>query len=201
MGKKNKTESEENLQQVQPQKRPLTAKEKRRLIMAALFTISMFVMGYYVIKQLIISYDSKLGGTWQLKTVALEANNESKAQVGLRLAVHDEKNGPEASYEVIDASGEVLTDTGYRTVPELGEYIVVLQVKGLTPWEMTKEQLSHGAIDIPSEQNHDGILNNMEAFFLDDGDITFCYGFNKPVEVTNFESTKRHVDITFEIKE
>lgn len=200
MGKKSKQKEMEVPVQDTERKRPkLTAEEKRKLYIAGGLMIVMFIVGYFTIKSIFVTYDNQLGGDWQLKSIVLEETEHPyQEQIGLRLAVDDQKEGPEAVYELKTDADPVLTDEGEIFLPELGAYRVDVTVKELTVWPEVENVLANGAIDIYQEDGTQGIVKKLQAFTRADGTRIFCFGLEEEPVVSNFESTKRHVKIQFE---
>ncbi len=192
--------AEPQVQQAPTGRPALTKTERRKIYIAVLLMVFMFVVAYFIIKNVFVaSYDRSLGGLWQLERIVMEkTEKEEQTLVVLRLLTKDMEEVPEAAYEISGADEPVLTAEGEQMLPELGAYKVVLTVKDLTLFPEVEKGLSQGLIEVSAGENNNLFLKRMQAFRISENEMAFCFGFDENPEVSLFENTKDQLRIQFE---
>ena len=181
-------------------RQPLTKTERRKIYIAVLLMVFMFVVAYFIIKNVFVaSYDRSLGGLWQLERIVMEkTDREDQTLVVLRLLTKEMEEGPEASWEVSGPEDPVKTDAGEKLLPELGAYRVTLTVKDLTLFPEVEKSLGQGLIEVAAGENSGIFLKRMQAFRVSEEEMVFCFGFDEEPAVSLFENTAEQLRIQFE---
>ena len=145
---------------------------------------------YYCVTKLFTGYDSELGGGYQVKVVALEANNEQAATISYRLAA---KSKGKPSYEVGALPPVLLTPEMTELAPAW--YEITLFSTRLQ--NIPAADFETGPIAAPSEKEKIGILTYMILAEAGEEQLRFYAGFSEIPELTKEEFSKTNLTLTF----
>ena len=162
----------------------------KKILIQILIIIVAGIGIYYCINKLFTGYDAELGGQYQVKVVALEANNEETAAISFRLASNAESD-PVFQTLVLDSS-ELTVE-----MRELAPYWIEIIIPDTKLKEAPANDFMSGALAAPSEKEKVGILTYMILGETSEQTIHFYTGFSSAVELVKSNAAKTNLTLSF----